>query len=385
MENYRGVTGMRVAILESIIMPAGHEVEFDRILVNELKRQGHEPVFFVPEKFPFKVDYKAEIEYLNGGEVVTYAGANRVQKVFLSIVRECRRRQWFNSAYKKAIEGKCDAIIIPTSTFRYLRAILETNLKDSPVPVYFIIHGINPREKARFLKQARRCEAYKNIHIKIITLRDDFSEDGLSNIDLIEPPVFKPVGFEPDQTITVQNPLTLGFFGQYRREKNISFFLNAYKHAKFNIPVKLIVQGATAMQEDSDEFEKIIKEYSDIETIEFWHKNLIGSQWEDALRSVDIIIAPYAAERYRYHWSAMLFNAIGFYKPILQSPEMNPEVLATYNIGEAIDLKNETVFKMQLENLVNSFIDSKDKYQEGLIAANKAFSHERLIHNILEK
>ena len=41
---------MRVAILESIIMPAGHEVEFDRILVDELKRQGHEPVFFVPVK-----------------------------------------------------------------------------------------------------------------------------------------------------------------------------------------------------------------------------------------------------------------------------------------------------------------------------------------------
>ena len=29
---------MRVAILESILMPAGHEVEFDRILVDELKR-----------------------------------------------------------------------------------------------------------------------------------------------------------------------------------------------------------------------------------------------------------------------------------------------------------------------------------------------------------
>jgi len=35
---------MRVAILESIIMPAGHEVEFDRMIINELKRQGHEPV-----------------------------------------------------------------------------------------------------------------------------------------------------------------------------------------------------------------------------------------------------------------------------------------------------------------------------------------------------
>ena len=30
---------MRIAILESIVMPAGHEVEFDRILVEELKNQ----------------------------------------------------------------------------------------------------------------------------------------------------------------------------------------------------------------------------------------------------------------------------------------------------------------------------------------------------------
>lgn len=29
---------MRVAILESIIMPAGHEVEFDRMIINEIGR-----------------------------------------------------------------------------------------------------------------------------------------------------------------------------------------------------------------------------------------------------------------------------------------------------------------------------------------------------------
>ena len=74
---------MRVAILESIVMPAGHEVEFDRILVDELRKQGHEPVLFVPEKFPFKLKYDADIEYLDGGEVVTYAGANKFQKIFL--------------------------------------------------------------------------------------------------------------------------------------------------------------------------------------------------------------------------------------------------------------------------------------------------------------
>lgn len=376
---------MRVAILESIIMPAGHEVEFDRILVNELKNQGHEPVFFVPERFPFKVDYGAEISYLNGGEVVTYAGANRFQKLFLSLKREYRRRKWFNSAYEKAVAGECDAIIIPTSTFRYLRAVLQTKLKDSPVPVYFIIHGINPREKGRFVKQARRCEAYKNLHIKIITLRNDFVEDGLTNIDLIAPPVFKPIESIVSAKLTEHTPLTLGFFGQYRREKNVRFFLDAFKKANFTVPVKLIMQGATAMQEDSDEFEKIISEYNDVSNIEFWHKNLIGLAWEQALLGVDVIIAPYVAERYRYHWSAMLFNAIGFYKPILQSPEMNPEVLASYKVGEALDLTNEGMFTSQLEQFVNTFAKEKVSYEEGLLAANRAYSHEKLIQNILDK
>lgn len=376
---------MRVAILESIIMPAGHEVEFDRILVNELKNQGHEPVFFVPERFPFKVDYGAEISYLSGGEVVTYAGASRFQKLFLSLKREYRRRKWFNSAYEKAVAGECDAIIIPTSTFRYLRAVLQTKLKDSPVPVYFIIHGINPREKARFIKQARRCEAYKNLHIKIITLRNDLVEDGLRNIDLIAPPVFKPIESIVSTKLTEHTPLTLGFFGQYRREKNVRFFLDAFKKANFTVPVKLIMQGATAMQEDSDEFEKIINEYSDVPDIEFWHKNLIGPAWEQALLGVDVIIAPYAAERYRYHWSAMLFNAIGFYKPILQSPEMNPEVLASYKVGEALDLTSEGIFISQLEHFVNTFAKEKTSYEEGLLAANHAYSHEKLIQNILDK
>lgn len=95
---------MKIAILESIIMPAGHEVEFDRILVDELNNQGHKPVMLVPENFPFKIKYNAKVDYLEGGEVVTYAGANKFQKLWLSVKRESRRRKWFNSAYKKALE-----------------------------------------------------------------------------------------------------------------------------------------------------------------------------------------------------------------------------------------------------------------------------------------
>ena len=73
---------MRVAILETIVMPAGHEVEFDRILVEELKKQGHEPVFFVPENFPFKIDYHVPVTYLAGGEAVSYAGAGKLKKIY---------------------------------------------------------------------------------------------------------------------------------------------------------------------------------------------------------------------------------------------------------------------------------------------------------------
>lgn len=378
------VTQMKVAVLESIIMPAGHEVEFDRILVDELNRQGHKPIMLVPENFQFKIKYNAKTEYLNGGEVVTYAGANKLQKLFLSLKREYRRKKWFESAYLKSQQGLFNALIIPTATYRYLRTLLKTNLKKSSVPVYFIFHGINPHEKANFVKYAKKCEKYKNIHLKVITLRDDFIHDHLKNVDLIEPPVFKPVNLKADEYNNQKKELILGFFGQYRREKNVRFFLDAFKKAKFSIPVKLIMQGATARTEDSVEFEKIINEYKNIENIEFWHKNLIGEEWERALLSVDVIIAPYAAERYRYHWSAMLFNAIGFYKPILQSPEMNPEVLQKYNVGLAIDTTDEQSFVKQLERFVNNFSENKDEYFHELQKANEEYSHKRLIKNILK-
>lgn len=378
------VMKMKVAILESIIMPAGHEVEFDRILVDELNRQGYEPMMLVPEKFKFKIKYNAQTGYLDGGEVVTYAGANKLQKLFLSLKREYRRKKWFESAYFKSQQGLFNALIIPTATYRYLRTLLKTNLKNSSVPVYFIFHGINANEKANFVKYAQKCEKYKNIHLKVITLRNDFVNDNLKNVDLIEPPVFKPVNLKLEKSTNQNKELILGFFGQYRREKNVRFFLDAFKKAKFTVPVKLIMQGATARTEDSDEFEKIISEYKNIKNIEFWHKNLIGEEWEKALLSVDIIIAPYAAERYRYHWSAMLFNAIGFYKPILQSPEMNPEVLQKYNVGLAIDTQNKNVFVKQLENFVNNFNENKDKYINDLTRANQEYSHERLIKNILK-
>ena len=307
----------------------------------------------------------------------------KIKKIWLSVLREKRRLEWFNSAYEKACQGLCDAIVIPTATYRYLRTVHRSKLKNSPVPVIFIFHGINPKEKSNFEKQAKACEKYKNIYLKVITLRNDLKQDSFSNLALIKPPVFKPTDLKVDENIILHNPVKIGFFGQFRKEKNLGFFLQVFEKAKFNKPVKLIVQGATATPEDSDVFEKYIKDYSRNGFIEFWHKNLIGKDWQEALLSVDVIIMPYAAERYRYHWSAMLFTAIGFYKPVLQSPEMNPEVLQKYNIGQALNMQTEEAFTRQLENFVNNLDDNVTIYEKNLRLANIEYSHEKLIRNIL--
>lgn len=374
---------MRIAILESIVMPAGHEVEFDRILVEELKKQGHEPVFFVPEHFPFKLDYHCDVEYLDGGEVVTYAGAGKLRKLFLSLRRERRRVAWFNSACQKAGAHLCDAIIIPTGTWRYIRTVLRSDLKSCPVPVYMIFHGINPKEQPKFEKQARKVARYQQIHLKVITLRNDFKNSGLKNVDLIAPPIFKPWELPVNKKFLFTPPIKIGFFGQFRKEKNLGFFLDAFTKAKFSVPVELIVQGATAKPEDGEIFEQFAREYKDYANITFWHKNLIGVEWQKALLGVDAIMMPYAAERYRYHWGAMLFTAIGFYKPVLQSPELNPEVLQHFNVGKAIDLSSVEAFSRQLEEFIEDLVKNTAVYQQGLDEANNVYGQDKLIQGIL--
>lgn len=404
---------MRVAILESIVMPAGHEVEFDRILINELKQQGHEPVLFVPENFPFKVDYGVDIVYLEGGEVVTYAGASKWKKPFLSILRERRRRSWFTSAAKKIKEHNIDGLIIPTGTYRYIKALLDTPLKDSQAAVHVIFHGIGKGEMDRFIKQAHRVKAYKNVYLDVISLRHDMLRPDLPRVRKILPPVFLPSSelSGEQQNITVQSavseqglervnsseskttndaanqsvnkPIKLGFFGQFRKEKNIERFIDAFVSLNYDNSVQLVVQGATVKPEDGELFESIIKKYSKYSNIKFIHASLIGKDWDAALMSVDALLLPYGAERYRYHWAAMLFTAIGFQKPVLISPEINPEVLEQYSIGEVLNLDNVNSIGQGIQRFVENLQHNKEQYNQGLMNANEDYSHRALIQSII--
>lgn len=375
---------MKIALLESIVMPAGHEVEFDRILVEEMKKQGHEPIFFVPDNYPFKLNYKTDIEYLDGGEAVSYAGVSKLKKIWLSVLREKRRIAWFESACEKAQKGLCDAIIVPTSSWRGMRSLKKSKLKNSPVPVLFMMHGIMPSDRERFVNGVKSLKNYHNVHIAALGMQTEFPElKDCPNFHTIFPPVYIPFDLPVKPEFTIHNPLRLGFFGQYRKEKNLEFFLEAFVKAYFKVPVELLVQGATATKEDSDDFDRLAKKYSENKNIKFLHKNLIGIEWQQTLMDCDTILMPYGAERYRYQPSAMLFTAIGYFKPVLQSLEMSPEVLEEFKVGEAVKLDSVEVFSKQLENFVNNFTSMSDEYRAGLSGANEKYSQENLIKKIV--
>lgn len=375
---------MRVAILESIVMPAGHEVEFDRILVEELKKQGHEPIFFVPERFPFKLDYHCDVDYLEGGEAISYAGVNRLKRLWLSMQRERRRIAWLNSACKKGADGKCDAVIVPTNSWRVMRSIRHSILKNSKVPFLFMFHGIMPKDRQRFCDGVKSLKEYPNVHLGALGLQTEFPElADCPNFHTIMAPVYVPFDLPVTPEFYVHDPLRLGFFGQYRREKNLDFFLQAFVKAKFTTPVTLTVQGATATQVDSDDFERLRNEYADYKNIHFLHKNLLGIEWQKKIMNIDVMLLPYGAERYRYQPSAMLFTAIGYYKPVLQSPEMNPEILQEFDVGEAVKLDSVDVFSKQLEKFVNEFPEKQERYRQGLIKANEKYGQDKLIKRII--
>ena len=375
---------MRIAILESIIMPAGHEVEFDRILVEELKKQGHEPVFFVPEHFPFKLDYHCDVEYLEGGEAISYAGVSRLKRLWLSLQRERRRIAWLNSACQKGADGKCDAVIVPTNSWRVMRSIRHSILKNSKVPFLFMFHGIMPKDRQRFGDGVKSLKEYPNVHLGALGLQTEFPElADCPNFHTIIAPVYIPFDLPVTPEFHVHDPLRLGFFGQYRREKNLDFFLQAFVKANFTTPVTLTVQGATATPVDSDDFERLRNEYANYKNIHFLHKNLLGIEWQQEIMNIDVMLLPYGAERYRYQPSAMLFTAIGYYKPVLQSPEMNPEILQEFNIGEAVKLDSVDVFSKQLEKFVNEFPEKQESYRQGLIKANEKYGQDKLIQCIV--
>ncbi|MBR4694580.1 MAG: glycosyltransferase, partial [Selenomonadaceae bacterium] len=180
----------------------------------------------------------------------------------------------------------------------------------------------------------------------------------------------------PRRKLSPKEPLSIGFFGQYRREKRLEDFLKIFAAGTYTRPVKLIVQGSTMHPEDAEDFERIIAMYRGDERIEFLHKGLIGEEWQKAILGVDALLMPYSAPRYLYHWGGMLFTAIGCRRPVVASDDINPEVFRRFHIGETFRSGDMAELKRVLEEFINGFDGRAGLYGTELELAAKAFSPE---------
>ena len=360
---------MRIAIFENIMTPGGHEVDFDRILVDELRALGHEVILYVPEGFHFGMDYRVPVEFLPGAPVI-YTNSRGIRKLFRSVQRERRRFGWYRALYEAACAGAFDVLIVPTSTYRYLRALRQSVLRRSPVPVIFIQHGINPSEAPKFFAAVDALARHPQIRPVVLTFGDTVFGERRANVRLMPPPTFVPrdVDVVPHPPIAADEPITIGFFGQFRREKHLEELLRVYLSGNYTRPVRLLVQGSTMHAEDAAEFERIIAAYEG-KGITFLHRGLIGAEWQRAISEVDALLLPYSASRYRYHWGAMLFTAIGFQKPVLTSDDMNPEVFAEYPVGVTFPSGDTAALRGALETFINEYDSHIREWHTALAAA----------------
>lgn len=377
----KGGVAVRIGIFENIMTPGGHEVDFDRILVEELQKRGHEVSFYVPDNFEFSFDYHVPVVRL-GGEVVSYSNVRGIKKLFYAMKREYNRQKWYAQLYEAAYRKDIDALIVPTSTYRYLRALNKNILRRSKVPIIFVLHGINPKEAPKFLREAKKLQPYKNIKPVVLTFVNHIFGHRLPNIYTIYPPAYTARDIDFSPLVEKKDVLTIGFFGQYRREKKLRDFLEVYVKGNYTRKVKLLVQGSTMHPEDAEDFEQIIQEYKSHPEIEFLHKGLIGAEWQKALADIDVLLMPYSAPRYLYHWGGMLFTAIGFHKPVVASNDINPEVFAKFNIGMTFKSGDMHELQRVLEEFINTYDDKVDEYAQGLSQAAKKFSPESFAHRI---
>lgn len=369
---------MRLAIFENIMTPGGHEVDFDRILVEEFQKLGHEVFFYTPEDFHFAFDYHVPAKTLKKS-AISYTNVRGIKKLIWSVRRELHRQSWYKQLYQEAQAGQMDAILVPTSTWRYQRALAKNLLKDSPVPLVFILHGINPGEAPKFFHEAQKLLPNKKIRLVVLTFEDSIFGQRQENVHPMFPPAYTPRDVKeipPRRKLSPEEPLAIGFFGQYRREKRLEDFLKIFAAGTYTRPVKLIVQGSTMHPEDAEDFERIIAMYRGDERMEFLHKGLIGEEWQKAILGVDALLMPYSAPRYLYHWGGMLFTAIGCRRPVVASDDINPEVFRRFHIGETFRSGDMAELKRVLEEFINGFDGRAGLYGTELELAAKAFSPE---------
>lgn len=369
---------MKFAIMESIVGAGGHEIEHDRVIIEELKALGHEVELYVPKGYHCAYDYNVPINYLPG-KGVSYVGVSGLRKTWRSLKREFNRLRWYKGIYQQALLGRFDAIIFPTATYRFFRSLNHSPLRQSPVPLIFCVLGVTPPEGPKFFREVEKLVDFKNIKIVVMSLFDHVLGRKLPNVFCVKPAVYAPEGLSFKSQVRKANKLKIGFFGQYRKEKRMEDFLEAFTKCKFERDLELVVQTVAIKPEDRTALEIIRTKYSDHPHISFFDKAVYGKEWQEVISEMDALIIPYAAPRFRFHGSGMLLTALGQYKPVVIADEVWHELLNEYQIGVTYKTGDKEALTKALETFVNTYDANIEKYLNELKRISEDLSPSRFV------
>jgi glycosyltransferase involved in cell wall biosynthesis len=370
---------MRIWVVETrVANPGGHEIELNRLIIEELKALGHQAVLAVPCDYAHDFDYPVEIRRLQAKAAPPPAKSlwGGLKRSWLS---ELNRRRLFRELLSLADEH--EALIFPSSTFRFLRTLKTSPLRFSQKPVVFVFLGASPKEKSKLLGLAETLARFDRIKLAVASVASATDDFEGSSIRAFPPPAQIPrdVPWRPGPTA---GPLVFGFFGQYRREKNLPALLDAILAARLEQPVKFLIQILAAPQ-DRAEAEALARTYSAKDArLHFFSKSLSGRDWQQAVLDVHALLAPYGAERFKWHLSSILLTAVGFRRPLLASDNLNPEIMSKFQLGRACPGGDLQALTQALEGLAADLADPS-AYQAGLAAALAHCHPRKFVENIV--
>ena len=172
---------MRIGIFVDFELHNDYAKKFVSVLVNELSKRGNEISLYVPENMECSFSGVKNTIHLVGRS----ESSNQVTglKKIISYVKFGFSRQgWFSQLFLATEKDTLDAIIFPFADYRCLRAVQKNNLRDSPIPIIFMVHNLDAGSAIKVFREAKKMLGYKKLRTVALTFDGHLFSQKLDNL-----------------------------------------------------------------------------------------------------------------------------------------------------------------------------------------------------------
>lgn len=179
---------MRIGIFVDLNIYNDYEKFFVSLLVSELSKRGHEISLYVPENMKCGFSgVKNTVHLVGKSESSNQAGG--LKKIISYVKFGFSRQGWFSQLFLATEKDALDAIVFPFADYRCLRAVQKNNLRDSSVPIIFLVHNLDAGSAIKVFREAKKMSGRKNLRIVALTFDGHLFPQRLKNLFSTYPPV----------------------------------------------------------------------------------------------------------------------------------------------------------------------------------------------------